>query len=126
MVLIKELTKGDYFLYKNEPYMIKKNQIVVTGTHSHTKNRLDVVGLISGKNETFTAAPHDKAEVLEITRKSAQLISKSGNMLQIMDMVSYETFDAETKQEIFDELNEGDEVIYINFKGKNFVLEKKG
>ena len=42
-----------------------------------------------------------------------------------MDSVSYETFDAELSDELASEVNEGDTVTFIDFKGKVSVLEKR-
>jgi len=123
---IKKIRPGDYIMYKDEPYRIKKNQIVVTGTHSHTKNRLDMVGLFSGKAESATFPPHERLEGVDIVRKKAQLLSRTGGSMQIMDLVSYETFDAMAQGEVAEDLTEGDEVTYIEFQGRVIVMEKRG
>ena len=121
MIEIKKVKPGHYILHKDEPYRVIKNQIVVTGTHSHTKNKLEMKGLFNDKYESVVHPPHDKLEDVEIIRKKAQLLSKTGNVGQVMDMVSYETFDANLP----DGLNEGDEVTYIEFKGQATILEKR-
>jgi translation elongation factor IF5A len=121
---VKHIKAGSYVLYKDQPFQVKKNQIVVTGTHSHTKNRLDMKGVFSDQNESIVFPPHERLEILEILRKKAQIISKSPR-LQIMDMVSYETVDAEADEKLLNELNEGDEVTYIEFNNARKVLEKR-
>ena len=40
-------------------------------------------------------------------------------------MVSYETLDASVASEIFNELNEGDQVTFIDLKGDVKILEKR-
>ena len=122
---VKHIKAGSYIVYKDQPYQVKKNQIVVTGTHSHTKNRLDIKALFTDKNESIVFPPHERMEMAEILRKKAQVISKASN-LQIMDMVSYETVDAEADEELMQELNEGDEVTYVEFNNMRKVLEKRG
>ena len=67
----------------------------------------------------------DKVEILDIIKKTGQIISKASNKAQIMDMKSFETIDAEATPEIITMINEGDEVIYIEFNGMNKILEKK-
>ena len=42
-----------------------------------------------------------------------------------MDMVSYETLDASAPSEIFNNLNEGDQVTFIDLKGNVQILEKR-
>jgi len=121
---VKHIRSGVYILYKGQPFQVKKNQIVVTGTHSHTKNRLDMKGVFSDQNESIVFPPHERLEILDIMRKKAQIISKSAG-LQIMDLVSYETVDAEADDELMSELSEGDEVTYIEFNNARKVLEKR-
>lgn len=124
MIEIKKVRPGDYILFKNEPYRIIKNQIVVTGTHSHAKNKLDLQGLFSGKYESVVLPPHERLDDVEIVRKRAQLLSKQGPTAQIMDMVSFETFETEMN-DVLKEINEGEEVTYVEFNGRASVLEKR-
>jgi translation initiation factor 5A len=124
MIEIKKVRPGDYILFKDEPYRVIKNQIVVTGTHSHTKNKLDLQGLFNSKYETVVLPPHERLDDVEIVRKRAQLISKQGESAQIMDLVSFETFEA-AMNDALKEINEGEEVTYIEFRGMATVLEKR-
>ncbi len=64
-------------------------------------------------------------EELDIIRKSAQVISKLPDKVQIMDMHSYQTIDADVDEELLNELNEGDEVTFIEVEGNARVLEKR-
>ncbi|MEM4268104.1 MAG: hypothetical protein QXK37_04725 [Candidatus Woesearchaeota archaeon] len=126
MIEIKKVRPGDYILYKNELYYVKSNHIVVTGTHSHAKNKLEMQGLFSGHLETAVFPPHERLEDVEIVRKKGQLIAKYNKNVQIMDMISYEIIDAEViRKEILDKMNEGDEVTYIEFQGRSIVLDKR-
>jgi len=122
MASMEELKKGDYFLHRGEPYLVRRNEIVTVGTHCHKKNKVDAVALFSGRQELLTEHPGNKAELLDIKRKSAQVISKGGNTMQLMDTISFETFDAEAKQDM--ELSEGDTVIYVSYLGRTTILEK--
>lgn len=126
MADIKKVKQGMYILHKNEPHLVLKNYIVTTGTHCHVKNKLDVKGLFSGKYEILTFSPHDNVEDVEIIRKKAQLLSSTNNSLQIMDLVSYETFEATADEEIMNKLKDGDEVTYIEFNNARKVIEKRG
>lgn len=114
-----------HILHKGEPHRVLKNQIVVTGTHSHTKNKLELQGIFSGKYENIVLPPHETLETVDIIRKAGQLIAKSKNKGQIMDLVSYETFDAEVQEELLEQLQEGDQVTFLEFQGKVIVLEKR-
>ena len=125
MIPVKQLRKGAYIIYKNEPCIIKETVNVVTGTHTHTKVKVSLQGLFSGVNDVFTSSPHDSVEDIEIIRKEGQLISKSHDKIQIMDMRSYETLNSEADEELFNELKEGDLVTFIDFNGRFKILEKR-
>ena len=121
---VRNLRPGEYILYKNQPYQIKKNQIVVTGTHSHTKNKLDLKALFSEQSESVVLPPHDRFDTIEILRKKAQVLSKVPS-LQVMDMISYETFDAIADENVLSQLNEGDEVTFVEFNNLRKVIDKR-
>ena len=42
-----------------------------------------------------------------------------------MDMVTYETLDAIAPSALFNELNDGDSVTFIEFRGNVEILEKR-
>jgi translation elongation factor P/translation initiation factor 5A len=120
-----DLQRGSYFLYNNEPVCVVRKEIVVYGTHSHSKLKLFIQGLNKKGERSINLHHTDKVEILDITRKTGQVISKAGNKVQIMDNVSYETLDASAPEELLNELNEGDGVIFVDFKGNIQIIEKK-
>ena len=125
MLEVKKLKKGNYILHKGEPYVVKEVQSVVTGTHTHTKVKLALHGLFSGVNESITMPPHDYVDELAIIRKHGQVISKNEDKVQVMDMFSYETLDADYHPDLVGNLNEGDEITYVDFGGSAFIVERR-
>ncbi|MFH0868487.1 MAG: hypothetical protein V1831_04185 [Candidatus Woesearchaeota archaeon] len=125
MALASELKKGSYFIYHGEPVCVVRKEIVVCGTHCHSKLKLFIQGLNKKGERSINMQHIDKVEVLDIIKKTGQIISKSADKVQIMDTVSYETLDAIAPKELIDELNEGDEVIFVNLNENNQILEKK-
>ena len=122
MASATDLERGNYFLLRGEPVKVIKKELINVGSHSHTKIKFFIEYLFSGKQDVVVLAHQDTVEILDIMKKKATLISK--NPLQIMDLVSYETKDAEAEQELIDTLNEGDEIIYVDYNNKVKVLEK--
>ena len=104
---------------------VVRKEIVAYGTHSHSKTKLFVRGLFSKGEKSFNLNHHDNVETVDITRKEGNVIAKLPDKLQIMDNVSYETLDASAPEELYNELNEGDQVIFIDFKGNIQIIEKK-
>ncbi|MDO8741085.1 MAG: hypothetical protein Q7J54_05940 [Candidatus Woesearchaeota archaeon] len=120
MVNVKELRPGTCILYRNKPYKVKRMELVTVGTHCHTKNKVEMEGIIEKDSQVAVFASHENLEEVDIPRKRAQVISKQDNKMQIMDSVSFETFDSASDLE----LSEGDEVIYVAYNGKIIILEK--
>jgi translation elongation factor P/translation initiation factor 5A len=118
-----DLKKGESFEYKGEILRLMKKEVIVYGTHSHSKLKLYVQPVFGGGEKTLTMMHHDKVETLDIKKKSGSVIAKLPDKLQIMDSHTYETLDAEAKEEILNEVNEGDEVIFVDYGGKAKVLE---
>ena len=120
-----ELKRGIYFIYHGKPVQVTRRELVTYGTHSHSKLKLYFKGL-SGKGEKTVNMHHtDRVEIVEIIKKVGQVISKTDDKVQIMDNVSYETLDGSAPEELHNELNEGDQVTFIEFNGKIQIIEKR-
>src|SRR3989339_99532 len=124
MAQAKDIYPGMYIRMHNEILKVTKKEIANCGTHCHSKTRLIVRGLFSKGERSFNLGHNENVETVEITRKQGQVIAKLPGKVQVMDIVSYETVDADVEKELLEELNEGDTVIFINFEGKATVLEK--
>ncbi len=126
MSIASELERGAYFIYNGEPVRVLRKEVIVVGTHSHSKLKFFIQGLNEKGERSVNFHHTDKIEIVDIIRKLGQIISKINNKIQLMDMVSYETLDANAPAELFEQLNEGDQVTFIEFEGKIQILEKKG
>ncbi len=117
------LKKGDYIAHEGEPFRVEMIKSVVTSKHTHTKTKLDLVGMFTG-NKKNMSLPHDeKMEKVEIIRKHGQLIAKtSENSCQVMDMKDYGVHEASIPKNLMGELEEGTEVTYIAYQGVTRVI----
>lgn len=126
MASAHDLNKGSCFEYKGEVLRVIKKEVVTVGTHSHTKLKLYVKPAIAdGGEKTVILAHQDKVELCEIIKKTGTVVSKTQDKVQVMDSYSYETHDSDVSKELLDSLNEGDEVIFVEYKGIVNILEKK-
>lgn len=119
-----ELERGNYFIYNGEPVRVLRREVIVVGTHSHSKLKFYIQGLREKGERTVTFQHSDRVEKIEIMRKQGQIISKSGNKVQLMDAVSYETLDSNLPPEL-DDVNEGDSVTFVDLNGKIEILDKR-
>src|SRR3989344_7863633 len=120
-----DLERGRFFLHKGEVLQVMRKSLVNVGTHSHTKLVFTCCDLYGKREKDIIMGHNDRVDVLDIQKKKASVISKSGNQLQIMDPVSYETMDATAEQDVMDSLVEGDEVVYIEYNGVKVLGKKK-
>ena len=125
MAIASDLDKGNYFIYNGEPVRVLRKEVIVVGTHSHSKLKFYIQGLREKGERTVTFQHSDRVEKIEIMRKQGQIISKSGNKVQLMDAVSYETLDSSLPQELADDVNEGDSVTFVDLNGKIEILDKR-
>lgn len=121
------LKKGDYIEIEGEPFRVENIQSVITSRHSHAKLKLEAQGMFSDSKKVLSI-PHDEGfEKVELIRKHGQLIAKtSEGSCQVMDLRDYSVRDASISKDLIESLNEGDEVTYIEYKGKGRVLGPRG
>src|SRR3989344_6130760 len=117
MVQAKDIYPGMYIRMNNEILKVTKKEIANCGTHCHSKTRLIVRGLFSKGERGFNLGHNENVETIDIMRKEGQVISKLQDKVQIMDVVSYETMDADADKELLETINEGDSVTFITFEG---------
>lgn len=120
-----DLEKGNYFIFNNEPVRVIRREVIVVGTHSHSKLKFYIQGLREKGERTVTFQHSDRVEMIEIIRKHGQIISKANNKVQIMDKVSYETLDAAIPPEMADSITEGDDVTFVELNGIVEILDKR-
>ena len=125
MTTASELERGNYFIVNNEPVRVMRKEVVAFGTHSHSKLKIFYQPLNGGGEKSVTLQHADKVDVVEIIRKLGQVISKTSSKVQVMDAVSYETLDANLPPELLNDVNEGDNVTFIELNGKVEILDKR-
>ncbi|RMF05215.1 translation initiation factor IF-5A [Candidatus Woesearchaeota archaeon] len=109
---IGSLKKGNYVVIDGAACVVTDTQVSRPGKHGHAKVRLSAVGLIDGKKRVIVMPGHDNIEVPIIEKKTAQVLSVSGNTANVMDMETYETFDLEIPEELKDSCVPNAQVLY--------------
>ena len=125
MSIASELKKGSYFILNNEPVRVIRKELVAFGTHSHSKLKIFIQGLNEKGEKSINMHHTDRVEIVEIIKKVGQVISKTDDKVQIMDNLSYETLDGTAPKELHNELNEGDQVTFVDFNGNIQIIEKR-
>ena len=125
MSTASELERGNYFIHNGEPVRVIRKEVIVVGTHSHSKLKFYIQGLREKGERSVIFQHSDRVEKIEIIRKQGQIISKSNNKVQLMDMVSYETLDANLPIGFLDNITEGDNVTFVELNGTVEILDKR-
>lgn len=106
------LKVGGFVIFDGVACKISKLDTSKTGKHGHTKCRIEAVGIIDGRKIIKLMPGSDKVEVPIIEKKSAQVLSISGDKANVMDSETYETFDLNVPNELKDDVKEGFDIIY--------------
>ncbi|MFO7711341.1 MAG: translation initiation factor IF-5A [Candidatus Woesearchaeota archaeon] len=109
---VGSLKEGNYVVIDGVACTVSSTQTSRPGKHGHAKVRMEGVGLIDGKKRILVMPGHDKIEVPIIDKRNAQVLSVTGNMANVMDSETYETFDLEIPEELKDQCTEGSTVLY--------------
>ncbi|MBI2144426.1 hypothetical protein HYU17_04735 [Candidatus Woesearchaeota archaeon] len=124
MIKVADAKVGTCIMNRGEPAKVTQKERVTTGTHMHSKTKLTVQGIFSGRAETLTLGHHENLEDIEIVNKKGQVVAKiPPEQIQIMDLMSYETLNAAVTKEQFEQISEGSVVTFIEIQGKIIVIE---
>jgi translation initiation factor 5A len=117
-VEVKDLKEGKYLIIDDEACVIKGITKSKPGKHGAAKARVEAIGLFDGQKRSYIGSVANKVYVPIVERKSAQVISITGNIAQLMDMGDFSTFEIVVPEEYKEKVKEGEEVSYITALGK--------
>ena len=115
---IRELKVNRYLVVDEEPCRIISIQTSKPGKHGEAKARLEVVGLFDGQKRSIVHPVTHKVRVPMIDRRKAQVLSMHGNVAQLMDLASYDTFELAVTEEYQSKVEPGQEIMYIEALGR--------
>ena len=115
---IKTLKEGKFVIIDDEPCTIVSVQHSKPGKHGAAKARIDAIGIFDGQKRSIVNPVDTKIYIPIVERKSAQVLSISGNTAQLMDTADYTTFELPIPDELTDKVKQGEEISYISALGK--------
>ena len=122
---IKNLKPGKYCVIDGEPCKVLDLITSKPGKHGGAKARLDAVGIFDKKRRSIVKPASTEIEIPIVEKKTGQVVMITGNTAQIMDLETYETFDAEIPEEIKDKVEQGKEVMYWILMGRKMLVPGK-
>ncbi len=115
---VRSLKEGKYVLIDDEPCVIKSMTHSKTGKHGSAKSRIDAIGIFDGTKRSIVAPVTDKIYVPIVERKNGQVISVSGDVVQIMDSADYSTLELKIPEELKGKIEAGKDISYLISMGK--------
>jgi translation initiation factor 5A len=117
--------EGSFILLDGVACKVVSAETSKSGKHGHAKVRLVAIGLIDEKKREAVMPGHDNVEVPIIDKKTAQVLSVSGDKANVMDTESFETFDMKIPAEMKDQVVEGAQVLYWVILGEKVMKQVK-
>ncbi len=119
---------GSYIIIDNEPCRIVEYDTSKTGKHGHAKARVVAIGVFDGLKRSIVSPVSSMIEIPMIEKKGGQVISITGDSLQIMDMETFETLETPFPKEkdVANQIIQGVEVEYWRVLGRIKITRVKG
>jgi translation initiation factor 5A len=103
---------GNYIVVDGAACSVTGIQTSRPGKHGHSKVRLEAIGIIDGKKRMLLTPGHAELDVPVIDKKNAQVLSVTGDMANVMDVETYETFDMAIPEELKGKITPETMVVY--------------
>ena len=122
-----QVKEGYYIIHNNDVYLVRNIEKSKTGKHGHAKCRMKIENIFTGSKTEISIPGDTKLQSPVIDKRSAQVLSLSGDSVQLMDLESYDTFEAAIpdEEELKSKIQEGGEVEYWNAIGRRKIMRVK-
>ncbi|MBS3134993.1 translation initiation factor IF-5A [Candidatus Woesearchaeota archaeon] len=122
---VGSLKKGNYVIIDGLACTVKDVQTSRPGKHGHAKCRVEAITMMGDQKKIIVAPSHDKISVPIITKHSAQVLSINNDVVNLMDMDTYENFDLKIPDELKSQVHEGKEIVYWKILGEKVMKQVK-
>lgn len=121
---VRELREGRYMVVDDEPCKILSIDHSKPGKHGAAKARIEVVGIFTRRRSSYVGTVTERVQVPIIEKRTAQVVSITGDNAQLMDMETYQTFELPipSPEMANQEIVQGGEVQYIEAMGRKAIM----
>lgn len=115
-----KVREGTYVIIDGEPCEVRSVSKSSPGKHGSAKAKIKAKEIFGGKNKHVTKPVDSMMMSPDVEKKIGQIVSKEGDIAQVMDMDTYET----EEMELPDDLNvsEGQEIEFKEIEDRKLVL----
>jgi len=118
---VRTLKVNRYVIVDGEPCRIMSLSTSKPGKHGEAKARIEAIGVFDGQKRSIVHPVKHKVHVPMIDKRSAQVLALMGNIVQLMDLDTYETFEMPIPSEFKGKLKPGGEIQYLQALGKKKI-----
>lgn len=124
---VGSLKIGQYVIIDDEPCRIVEFEKSKPGKHGAAKARIVGISVFTGQKKSIISPVDAKVNVPVIEKRTAQVISVSGDSVQLMDMESYLTFETTMPEdeELRSNMAPGVEVEYWSMLNRTKIMRVK-
>ena len=119
------IKEGSYVMIDGEPCRVVEVEKSKTGKHGSAKVRIVGIGVFDNVKRTLIVPSDAVVEVPIIEKFVAQVVAKTGDSVQLMDLRNYSTFEVPLSQiedEIKSKLDVGVEVEVWEIAGRRKIM----
>lgn len=125
-VELGDIKEGTYVIIEGSPCRVVELEKSKPGKHGSAKVRLVGIDIFTGAKKSYVGPSESRIEVPIIEKGSAQVLSVSGNIVQLMDLQTFQTFETEyVEEDVRPKLQPGQEVEYWRVLGKSKIMRIK-
>ncbi len=121
---VRTLKVNRYVIVDDEPCKIVSISTSKPGKHGEAKARIEAIGVFDGQKRSVVHPVKHKVHVPLIDKRKAQILSLMGDdVVQLMDLETYETFEMPIPDEYKGKLEPGAELSYLEALGKKKITQ---
>jgi translation initiation factor 5A len=117
---VRDLQEGNYVMIDDVPSKITAYSTSKPGKHGSAKARVEGTGVFDAQKRNFTQPVDAKVWVPIVNRKQGQVVSVSGDDMQVMDLETYDTITMRIPSNI--DPSPDDEIEYLEYEGQRKVV----
>lgn len=114
-----KLRKGSYVIIEDEPCEVRGVSKSSPGKHGSAKAKIKARGVFDGKDRHITKPGDSMMMSPDVDKKIGQVVSKEGDIAQVMDMETYETEEMQLPDDL--DVSEGEKIEFQVFDDRKLV-----
>ena len=117
---VRDLQEGGYVMIDDAACKINAYSTAKPGKHGSAKARIEARGVFDNKKRSLSQPVDAKIWVPIIDRKQGQVVSVSGDDMQVMDLDTYETITMRIPDDV--DAEPDDTIEYLEMEGQRKIV----